>query len=185
MIERFVDVFGLEVKISSKTRSDRQYSISTPECYTDFLEDIDHCLERRAMALIEEMREVSLSVIASEAEKAKATAEANQVELSRKILEVQLSHTDSDLVAGFSSSYIYPGKTCHQLEEDWNQPEVIEDMRNLLYLCQTVGELSDLRSYTQAPAWVFKQAASQLEATKRQQIKHWVLEDNETRSIAS
>jgi len=189
MVNRFLDYFGLESKQSKKGERNRTYAVTTPELFDDILPDIDECLERRSAALIEEMREISLGAIADKAEEVarqqKAAEDQRQVELNKRMLEMQLSHSDSGN-PGSDSSYIYNhneiaarnSKQDPLLAEQWNQPEEIENVASLLKDCESLDMLAELRQ-CDIPSSVLKQASRGLEASKRKQIKQWVLELNE------
>jgi hypothetical protein len=193
MVERFLDYFGLESQQSKKGERNRTYAVATPELFDYILPDIDECLERRAAALIEEMSEISLSAIAAKAEEVarqqKAAEEQNQVELNKRMLEVQLTHSESGN-PGNDSSYIYisneiVARNLEEIPEEWNQPGQIEKIASWLAACETLEMLRELRGgdtppveglekYVVPPA-VFKAAARGLEPSKRKQIKDWVL----------
>jgi hypothetical protein len=179
MVDRFLDYFGLESKQSKKGERSRTYAVTTPELFEDILPDIDECLERRAAALIEEMSEVSLAAIADKAEEVarqqKAAEEQSQIELNKRMLEMQLTHSESGN-PGNDSSYLYISNeiVARNLEEEWTQPEEIENVASLLAACETVEMLAELRECAIPPA-VFKAAAKTLEGGRRRQIKEWVL----------
>jgi len=140
---------------------------------------IDDCLDRRALALIEETKDISLKAIADKAERAE---KERQAELDKRALEAQLTHSDSDLLAVFPFYYLnnqqetLPGISNQQppIEEQWNQPEEIKAIARLLADCENLEMLAELRECDIPPA-VFKAAAKGLEAAKRRQIKDWVL----------
>jgi hypothetical protein len=142
------------------------------------------------------MQEVSLSAIAAKAEEVakqqKAAEDQSQVELNKRMLENQLTHSESDL-GGNDSSYIYissgidapKSEQDSQIPEEWNQPGQIENITSLLALCESAEMLrelrggdtpppEELRKYAIPPA-VFKAAARLLEPGKRKQIRDWVL----------
>jgi hypothetical protein len=152
--------------------------VTHPELFDEILSDIDDCLDRRAKALIEETKDISLKAIADKAEKAE---KQRQAELDKRALEAQLTHNDSAL-ADSDSIYLYnqqetlSGISNQQppIEEQWNQPEEIKAIASLLADCESLEMLAELRECDIPPA-VFKAAAKGLEAAKRRQIKDWVL----------
>ncbi len=105
----------------------------------------------------------------------KAAEDQNQSELNKRMLEVQLTHSESGN-PGSDSSLIYISNeiAARNLEEEWNQPEEIENVASLLEACETVQMLRELRKCAIPPV-VFKAAAKGLEAGKRKQIRDWVL----------
>ena len=178
MVDRFLDYFGLESKLSKKREHSRSYTVTHPELFDEILSDIDDCLDRRAKALIEETKDISLKAIADKAERAEKD---RQAELDKRALEAQLTHSDSDLLATFpfffnNQQEKFPGISNQEppIEEQWNQPEEIKAIASLLADCESLEMLAELRECHIPPA-VFKAAAKGLEAAKRRQIKDWVL----------
>jgi hypothetical protein len=173
---------------------------------------------RRAEALIEETREVSLSAIAAKAEEVerlqKAAEDQRQVELNKRMLEAQLtqndfdlggnfefniynqkeklppitevSRGDSDLTINLSIGVFDPKAPSNQQptveeqpadDELWNQPEQIETVTSLLADCESIEMLAELRECA-IPTSILKTAVKGLDATKREQIRDWVLKLN-------
>jgi len=139
MVNRFLDYLGLESRQSKRSQRNRLYIVATPELFDETLPDIDACLTRRAETLIKEMGEVSLSAIADKAEEVarqqKAAEEQSQVELNKRMLEMQLSHNesefcDSDSLNIYNQNGIAVTKS--PTIEEWNQPEEIENVASLL-----------------------------------------------------
>ena len=92
----------------------------------------------------------------------KAAEDQNQSELNKRMLEVQLTHSESGN-PGSDSSLIYISNeiAARNLEEEWNQPEEIENVASLLEACETVQMLRELRKCAIPPV-VFKAAAKGL-----------------------
>jgi hypothetical protein len=63
--------------------------------------------------------------------------------------------------------------------EEWSKPEHLEYIASLLADCENRDMLGELRE-CDIPPFAFKQACKHLQATKRGQIKRWVLELNDT-----
>lgn len=105
----------------------------------------------------------------------KAAEDQNQSELNKRMLEMQLTHSESGN-PGNDSSYLYISNeiVARNLEEEWTQPEEIQNVASLLAACENAEMLAELRECAIPPA-VFKAAAKGLEAGKRRQIKEWVL----------
>jgi len=190
MVERFVGFFGFEVKLHNKSETNRQYRITTPSEIQDYLPDIDECFRRRTEAILEEMREVSLKGIADKAEEARRQQqgweEKHQAELNKRVLESQLTHNESEMLAGFPSIYINQKENLPATDpqnipstemEEWNQPGTIADVAQMLSDCEDQGMLAMLRQ-CEIPVEVFRLAGRQLPSEKREQIRQWVLEQN-------
>lgn len=64
------------------------------------------------------------------------------------------------------------------ITEEWSKPEDVENIASFLAACESRDMLRELRE-CDIPPPAFKQACKHLQATKRKQIKQWVLELNE------
>jgi len=107
----------------------------------------------------------------------KAAEDQNQTELNKRMLESQLTHSESGNPDNDSINiYNHNGIVVRNLEvsEEWNQPEEIENVASLLAACENPEMLGELRGCAIPPV-VFKAAAKSLEAAKRRQIRDWVL----------
>ncbi|MBW4450724.1 MAG: hypothetical protein KME38_28830 [Spirirestis rafaelensis WJT71-NPBG6] len=61
--------------------------------------------------------------------------------------------------------------------EEWNKPEEIQNIAEMLNACESVEMLAELRQ-CDIPTWVLKAASKRLETGKRQEIKAWVVKLN-------
>ena len=185
MVERFADYFGLEAALETKTKTDRLYSVTTPESLDDFLPDIDEALDIRRDTLIENCKELSLKGAAQKAEEnariQQEWEQKHQAELNKKLLEAQANAETREMVAGFSSIYINQKKNVPPTEvynqtdnTEWYKPDSIADVASMLEYCDTPQMLAELRE-TKIPVPVLKVAARQLPSEKRNQIREWVV----------
>lgn len=110
MVDRFLDFFGLEAKLCKRGKANRLYSVNTPEGVKDYLPDIDNCLRIKAEAVMATSQDISLKASADKAAETKRNDEEweqqHQAELNKRLLERQLTRSQSDLVT-FSPSNIY------------------------------------------------------------------------------
>ena len=117
MVDRFLDFFGLEAKLCKKGKANRLYSVGIPEKVKDYLPDIDDCLSRKAEATITASHEISLKTSADKASetklKAKEWEQKHQAELNKRLLDQQLTHSQSEMVAFSHSIYINKSQECH------------------------------------------------------------------------
>lgn len=189
-VDRFLEFFGLECEQSDRTRSNgRLYTVTTPEALENYLPDIDECLDTRAKAILEEAQKLSLKEAADKAQERQRQQreweEKHQTELNKRMLESQLTHTHS-AVTPSSSIYINQKEKVSRTEvlnistteiKEWNQPETIADVARMLEDCENSGMLAMLRQCN-IPAEVFRIAARHLPSDKREQIREWVIIQN-------
>ena len=189
MVDKFLDFFGLEAKLCKRGKANRLYSVNTPEGIKDYLPDIDKCLTRKTEAIITASQEISLKASVDKAAEVKLKDEEweqqHQAELNKRLLEQQLTRSQSDLVT-FSPSNIYKPKermspteintipTTQYIDAEWYKPENISDVAGLLEYCDTPEMLAELRQ-CEIPVPVLKVAARQLPDKKRHQIREWVV----------
>lgn len=189
MLDRFLDFFGLQTTLAKKKETNRLYNINTPTTVTDYLSDIDNCLSLKAEATITASQEISLKASADKAAKAKANAEEweqqHQAELNKRLLEQQLTHTQSEKLAPLPSIYINKSQKCQPpmdkniqhtqyIDAEWYKPESIADVASMLQCCDSPEMLNELRE-CEIPIPVFKLAARQLPEVKRNQVREWVV----------
>lgn len=189
MVDRFLDFFGLEAKLCKRGKANRFYSVNISEKVKDYLSDIDNCLSHRAKETITASQEISLKSSADKASEAKLKAEEweqqHQAELNKRLLEEQLTHSQSEVVT-FSHSYIYkekegmspteinPIQQPQYIDAQWDEPENIADVASMLECCDSPEMLVELRE-CDIPVAVLKAAARQLPEVKRNQIREWVV----------
>jgi Origin of replication binding protein len=156
---------------------------------TNYLTDIDICLARRAEIAIASSQEISLSQIASNTESQARTEreweEKHQVELNKRMLENNLTRNGSDMVSQSPSISYIKQETATPIsqnqpegESEWSQPENIQYVTQLLEYCENAEMLADLRE-CDIPPNIFRIASRHLPIDKREQIRDWVLQDNE------
>jgi len=188
MVDRFLEFFGLETRKLKTTNGNRVYAVITPESFNEFLSDIDDCLNHKAKAIIEEMRDVSLKGIADKAEETRRQQqrlEDQQAEFNKQMLEVQLAHTHSELGCNDSISYTtkeivapYHIQNISTTEiEEWEKPESISQVVQELKDCEDSETLALIRR-ARVPADILNLATRQLPPEKRELLRQWVISQN-------
>jgi hypothetical protein len=188
MVNRFLDYFGLTTELEAKTKTSRLYGIAIPEKVEDFLPDIDEALESRRVAVIEVSNEILLKEAANKAEEnariQQEWEQKHQDELNKRMLENSIIAETPEKVAVTSSIYINQNESLPPTEvyntssstdlDNWNKPETLTDLAELLAACDSQEMLADLRG-CDIPSDALRVAARQLPAEKWQQVRAWVL----------
>lgn len=186
MLNRFLDYFGLEMEVVSKNNGLRLLSTRTPEKFDDFLLDIDESYNGLSDKKVSEARDISLKLASDKAAETQRQQQEwehkHQAELNKRTLENQFKcqSTDSN---GLSSPFLYinqmeakPVTEVYKLTEntEWDKPETLSDLAELLAACDSAEMLEDLRG-CDIPADALRVASRQLPPEKRERIKSWVL----------
>jgi hypothetical protein len=202
MVDRFLGYFGLESKQGKRNENgQRWYTVQVPQSILspspsisyinnakvtginqsqpkgelNYLTDIDICLARRAEIAIADAQEISFCQIASKAEEQaridREWMEKHQSELNKRVLENSLS-------VEIVENVVPEVKNTANSTDEWMQPESILYVTGLLDYCNNAEMVADLRR-SDIPPNIFRIASRHLPIDKREQIRDWVLQDNE------
>lgn len=63
MFKRFLDYFGLELKLIERSNKEKLYKVVPPEIFDPFINDIDKCLARKAERIIADAQKTKAELI--------------------------------------------------------------------------------------------------------------------------